>query len=399
MLDSRTVPVVASADLEADIHGTFARYRPSCPFIALDTGGYVVLRHDDVRRLLDDPRLQATETAMPAQAGISQGELYDIFALGMLTANGAVHARRRSALSRTLANQLIEQFRRHFRQAAFALLDECYDNGRLELASGYAARLPILALAGLLDIPGGDVPSFMRDVYEMNEFFRPHATADSVASAESATNRLRLYLDRLLVEAETGPAPGFLRDYLRNVEQDGLSRGEALMQIIQLIIGGTESVRTALVSQAVNLRAHGEQWQAVCDDPALVPDAVAEGLRFEPGIAGVVRVSAADIEIDGWTLPAGQLVILSFISALRDERIFARADSFDISRSNLNMSRLAFGGGAHRCVADALGRAELEEGLSVLVERLPTLQLDAPSAFHGHVFVRSTSQCWVTWQP
>ncbi len=75
----RNVPVVASSDLNANLHATLARYRPAYPFVALDTGGYVVLRHDDVVRLMSDSRLQATEIAMPAQAGVTEGVLYDIF--------------------------------------------------------------------------------------------------------------------------------------------------------------------------------------------------------------------------------------------------------------------------------------------------------------------------------
>lgn len=400
MLDNiRTIPVVASSDLEADVHGTLSRYRQTHPFIALDTGGYMVLRYDDVSRLMRDPRLQATETAMPAQAGIMQGALFDIFQHGMLTANGDVHARRRSPLSRSLAHQMTEEFRQHVRRSAEALIDACYDSGSLDLTSGYAAKLPILALAGLLEIPDADVPSFMQDVHAMNEFFRPGPTEQAVADAEHAALRLRTYLDGHMKHPEACRPESFLSRYLALSQEDGLTRLEVLVQIVQLIIGGTESVRTALVAQTVHLLSEPEQWSAVCADPTLVPNAVAEGLRFEPGIAGVVRVSVEEIDIDGWTLPSGQLVILSTLSALRDERVFDRADVFDISRPNLKMARLAFGGGAHQCVADALGRAELEEGLSVLVERLPGLRLDSEPAFHGHQFVRKTTGCPVRWQP
>ncbi|WP_377299144.1 cytochrome P450 [Rhizobium sp. SGZ-381] len=400
MLDTlHTVPVVASSDLETDVHGTFARYRPAYPFVALDTGGYVILRHEDVSRLLLDPRLQATGTAIPAQAGMSEGALFDIFEQGMLTANADAHARRRSGLSRALAQQVSEEFRQHVRRSAAALIDAYRDGATLDLAADYAAKLPILALAGLLGVPEPDVPTFMQDIHAMDEFFRPHPTEQAVADAEQAARRLRNYLEDLVQAAENNPSEGFLSRYIRLSQEDDVTRLELLVQIVQLIIGGTESVRTGLVAQAVHLLSEPEQWQAVCEDLTLVPNAVAEGLRFEPGIAGVVRVSVEDIEIDGWVLPAGQLVLLSFMSALRDERVFERPHAFDISRSNLKLARLAFGGGAHRCVADALGRAELEEGPSALVERLPNLRLEGRPDFQGHMFVRKTTECRVSWQP
>jgi cytochrome P450 len=244
MLDkTRPVPVVSSLDLGANLHATFARYRRSFPFIAMEGGGYVVLRHDDVVQLMNDPRLQATEVAMPVQAGITAGVLHDIFAHGMLTANSEVHARRRSAMSRALATQVLEQFRRHLQQAATALIDASHADGRLELASGYAAKLPVLALANLLDIPGADIPLFSRDVDAMNAFFRPNPGKEAVADAETAAQRVRTYLDALLTKTEAEKSQGFLARYLRFAEQDELSRSEVLMQIIQLIIGGTESVR------------------------------------------------------------------------------------------------------------------------------------------------------------
>lgn len=399
MLDNiRTIPLVSSADLDADVHSTFARYRSSFPFVTLDTGGSIVLRHDDVARLMSDSRLQATDIAMPVQAGITEGVLYDIFAHGMLTANGEVHARRRSAISRALANQVLDRFRQHLRQAATALIDASYESGRLELASGYAAKLPILALAGLLEVPDADIPAFTRDVYAMNAFFRPNPSEDAVVDAETAALRVRNYLDALLAKAEADQSQGFLAQYLRFAEDDELSRSEVLVQIIQLIIGGTESVRTALIAQTFQLLSHPDQWRSVCADPTLVANAVAEGMRLEPGIAGVVRVSVQDIELDGWTLPAGQLVVLSAISALRDDRVFDRPDVFDMLRPNLRLARLAFGGGAHQCVAEAMGRAELEEGLLILAERLPGLELENAPAFQGHMFVRKAGECWVRWE-
>lgn len=399
MLDTvRDVPVIPSADLETDPHGTLRRYRASHPFAALETGGYIVLGYDDVSRLARDPRLQATEIALPAQAGLSQGALFDIFAHGMLTANGQVHQARRSPMSRALVGEVVEQYRLHVRRSAHALIDRCHADGRMELVGDYAAPLPALGLAGLLGVPNGEIAPFLRDIDAMNAFFRPDATAATASSAEKAAARVRSSIG-LLIDCEGDDrAGGFLQHYVRSAETEPrYARIETLMQIVQLIIGGTESVRTAIVAQTANLLADPLQWRAVCESSELVPAAVAEAMRFEPGIAGLVRLSAEDIAIDGHRLPAGELVVLSLLSALRDERIFDRPDAFDIFRLDVGASHLAFGGGAHKCVADTLGRAALQESLSVLAERLPQLRLETPPVFSGHVFVRGSSECRVSW--
>ncbi|MBX4976159.1 cytochrome P450 [Rhizobium lentis] len=395
---TRTVPTISSAEIERDPHEAFKRYRAIHPIATLETGGTVVLRHADVSRLSRDKRLRATETAIPAHGGITQGALFDIFQHGMLTANGHDHERRRFAITRALASQVIDDFRSCVRNAAEVLIDGFHREGAVELGSGYAAKLPILALAGMLGVPDRDVPVFMRDVDQMNEFFRPNATAAAMAEAELAAQRVQDYLTTVLARKRAGQATDFLSHYLAVADADQRISGvEVIIQLVQLIIGGTESVRAALVAQTANLLSNRAQWEAVCEDPALASPAVSESLRFEPGIAGVVRISTDDIDVDGWTLPAGQMVILSSMSALRDERVFERPDSFDIFRSDLVPSHLAFGGGAHKCVAEALGRAELEEGLNILAKRLPNLTMKTQPIFMGHVFVRRATECWVTW--
>ncbi|GLK79159.1 cytochrome P450 [Methylopila turkensis] len=399
MLDTiQDVPVIASADLETDPHGTLRRYRASHPLAALESGGYIVLGYEDVSRLARDPRLQSTEVALPAQAGLSQGALFDIFAHGMLTANGGVHQARRSPMSRALAGEVAEEYGRHVRRSAHLLIDRCLADSKMELVKQYAAPLPALGLAGLLGVPDGEVAPFLRDIDAMNAFFRPDATAATVSSAEKAAAQVRSSIG-LLIDCEgDDQTGGFLQHYVRLAESEPLhARVETLTQIVQLIIGGTESVRTAIVAQTANLLANPQQWQAVRDNPERVPAAVAEAMRFEPGIAGLVRLSAEDIEIEGRTLPVGQVVVLSVMSALRDERIFDRPDTFDIFRRDHEPSQLGFGDGAHRCVAEALGRAALQEALSVLAERLPHLRLEQPPVFCGHVFVRGSTECRVSW--
>jgi hypothetical protein len=277
------------------------------------------------------------------------------------------------------------------------LIAQCRNEGRLELVSDYAEKLPILALASLFELPEDDLATFSNDVYAMNAFFRPNPSQQTVGSAEAAGLRLRAYLEDRLTIARTGHSDGFLSRYQRYAEQDGLTPIQTLIQLVQLIIGGTESVRTALVAQTAQLLSQPDAWKTVCSDRSLVASAVSECLRLEPGIAGVVRVSVEDIELDGFTLPAGQLVVLSFVSALRDERAFSKPDVFDLSRPNLQRVTLAFGAGAHKCVADAMGRAELEEGLAALLYCLPDLHLENRPSFQGQMFVRDTSKCWVTW--
>ncbi len=83
------------AELEADTHAVFRRYRPMTPLVAHEAGGYMVLRCNDVEQLVRDPRTRSTETEYPEMRGITEGVLFDTFKYGMLSANGALHRQRR----------------------------------------------------------------------------------------------------------------------------------------------------------------------------------------------------------------------------------------------------------------------------------------------------------------
>ncbi|MCL6709002.1 cytochrome P450 [Pseudomonas sp. R2.Fl] len=395
---SENLPVLTVSELDADAHGAFGHWRKTHPVVAHEGGGYLVLRHADVLRLAADPRLQATETALPQSRGITQGPLFDIFQHGMLTANDGTHERRRSPMSRAVAGQLIAQWRRHVRLSAEALIDGFYADGQAEFVSQFADQIPIRTLAGLFGVPPEDLPAFTRNVQELGRFFGAGSTEDDIPASTAAAGQLREYLGNLLRERRKVPDGDFLTVFQAAADDgEGLSPPEAIFQVIQLILGGTESVRAAIVAQTALLLLHREQWKAVCADSSLVPAVVTEALRFEPGIAGLVRITREAIDLEGFTLPAGQLVILSTMSAMRDERVFQRSDIFDIRRPDAPKTHPVFGWGAHRCLAEALARAELEESLIALTSRLPRLRLEDIPIFHGHVFIRNPGRFCVSW--
>lgn len=385
------------AELDADPQAAFKRWRTKSPIVEYESGGLFVLRHADVVRLSSDPRVVSTEAAIPESRGVTDGVLHDFFSLGMLTANGAPHQKRRSIMSRALSTVLAKELRASVRSATEDLIDAVYAQGTAEFVSHFANKIPVLALAGILGVPQEERAAFVSHVGELSRFFSPASTTADIAKSTEAAAFLRDYLMQKMAERHTGAGAGFMNAIREAAEDAGVSPVEAAIQIIQLIIGGNESVRAAIVAQTSLLLLHKSQWNAVCEDQTLVAAAVSEAMRYQPGIAGLVRATADEIELHGHTIPAQTLLILSTISALRDETVYQRPDTFDIHRDDLAREHLAFGVGAHRCVADHLARIELEECLAVLTQRLPKLRLEDIPVFNGHIFVRMPSHFCVSW--
>jgi cytochrome P450 len=146
------------------------------------------------------------------------------------------------------------------------------------------------------------------------------------------------------------------------------------------------------------LLQHPEQWEAVCKDPALIPGAVAESLRYEPSVGSIPRFTLEDIDLDGYVVPRNQMLSLSTLSAMRDVAVYSDPDRFDICRSDQSRKHLVFGGGPHRCLGEALAKAELEEGLAALAARLPRLRVAGdPLTVRGYGGIRRVSNLHVTW--
>jgi cytochrome P450 len=394
------LPVLNVADLDADPHGMFRRYRAAYPFVRHETGAYLVLRHADVERLGNDPRTAASETAHPELFGVTEGPLFDFFEQGMLTANGAVHRRRRSPFTRSFAARTMADLRPHIRRSSEELIESWYADGQVEFVGQFAAQLPARVIGDLLGLPRADIPSFTELVYRVTRFISASIPPDAIPESEAACQQLRDYVEKMLEDRRRAPRDDFLSDFLAKADAAGeLSSLEIIFQIMQLIVGGTDTTRVAIVVQLALLLQQREQWDAVCRDPSLIPAAVAEAMRFEPSVGSFVRVTTEDIEVGGAVLPARQFIMLSTMSGARDEKAYERPDVFDIRRTDQPRLLPVFGAGAHRCIGEALARVELEESLAALAARIPQVQLDEAPAIKGHGGIRRVDTMRISWQP
>jgi cytochrome P450 len=393
------IPTITAEQLNANPHGVFRRYRQTHPVIAHAAGGYFVLRLADVERLSKDPRARASETAFPEMHGVSDGVMFDAFRYGMLTANGDAHRRRRSPFTRTFAARMVNELRPLIRQSAQELVDGWYGDGQIDFLDQFAAQIPARVISDLFGLPREDIPSFTKLVYQVSRFLSLSFTPDEIPDIEAASRQLRDYVERTLDQRRHAPGVDFLSGFVAAADVAvEMSPVEIIFQITQLIVAGTDTTRVAIAMQVALLLQHPEQWMAVCRDSGLIPAAVAESLRFEPSVASFSRVAAEDIEVGGAIIPAGKFVTLSTMSAMRDENAYDNPDVFDIRRIRQPRLHPVFGGGPHRCLGEALARAELEESLAVLTARIPQLRLDRAPAIKGHFGIRRVDAMPVSWR-
>jgi cytochrome P450 len=166
--------------------------------------------------------------------------------------------------------------------------------------------------------------------------------------------------------------------------------------IFQMFFAGHETTVNATAGGMRALLEHRAQWEALCSDPALIPNAVEECLRYAPSVPAWRRVTRRPVTIGGVEVPADARLLVALGSANRDAAQFPNGETFDIHRSNAR-EHVTFGFGRHHCLGADLARMEMRVILEELARRLPGLELDpgqqyqySPNTSHRgpeHVFV------------
>lgn len=392
-------PTLSIAQLDQDPHGVFRRYRHLTPLLRRANAGYLAIRAADVEPLAFDPRTRQVETEQLAARGIVAGPLVDLWSNSMLFSNGSGHRQRRAPMSRAFAFKLIEEMRPRIRAAARNIIGEHMHAGEMDFLGDFASLIPARIIGEILGIPSADVPHFTELVYSVSRSLSFSYARAEIQGMQESAHQLTQYVSELLSSRGSALSNEFLASYSKTVTEAGnLSAAEIISQVVTIIIAGSDTTRGAIAVQVALLLQHREQWDAICADPALIPGAVSESLRYEPVVGSIPRFTVEDIEIDGYVVPRNSILSLSTLSAMRDPGQYVDPDRFNIRRTDHPRRHLIFGLGVHRCLGEVLARAELEESLAALVEELPQLQLaGTPPSLQGHGGIRRIDGMRVQW--
>ena len=244
-----------------------------------------------------------------------------------------------------------------------------------DFAERVAIPLPMLVIAELLGVPSSDHENFRRWSDAMVEAGGSGPTPATMATAAE----LFAYIIAKAAECRRAPR----RDVLTNIalaEIDGVGLSDAELAIfgMTLLVAGNETTRNLLSGGMLALLEHPAQWERLCADPALVPNAVEEMLRWVTPVQSFVRRVERDVELRGKRLRAGEYVALFYGSANRDEDVFGPdADAFDVGRPSARR-HVAFGFGEHLCLGAPLARLEARVVFEELLRRGSRFSLAGP---------------------
>ncbi|HEY3097140.1 MAG TPA: cytochrome P450 [Acidimicrobiia bacterium] len=266
-------------------------------------------------------------------------------------------------------------------EAVAPIVDECIDafvdRREADLVRELTLPFPVNVIASMLGLPREDLPQFHRLAIELI------SVSFDWDRGMRASAQLRDYFAAVLAARRAKPADD-LMSILAAAELDRqrLTDDEIFAFLRLLLPAGAETTYRSSSNLLFGLLTNPDQLDALRADQALMPQAIEEGLRWEPPLTTIVRTATRDTVVEGVEIPAGAVVITNMGSANHDEQYWDRPEEFDIHREQ--RQHVAFAFGPHMCLGMHLARMETRVLLERVFERLPNLRLD-PGADAPHI--------------
>lgn len=365
-------------DLNSDPYPMFRRLREEAPlYYNAEHDFYALSRFDDVNKgLVDHQTFSSARGAIleliKANTPIPPGLI--------LFEDPPIHDIHRKLLARMFTPRKIAELEPKIREYCASCLDPLVGSGRLDFVADLGAQMPMRVIGMLVGIPEAD-QEVIRD--RSNDNMRTEAGKPMTVASEGFDDG-SIFADYLDWRVEH-PSDDIMTELL-NVEftdETGstrrLSRDELLMYVMLVAGAGNETTTRLIGWTGKVLAEHPDQRRQLVENPALIPQAIEELLRFEPPAPHVARYVTQDVEYYGQTVPAGSAMMMLIGAANRDHRRFAPdGDVFDIHRES--RQHLTFSVGAHYCLGAALARLEGRIALEEILKRFPEWEVDLTNA-------------------
>jgi len=388
----------------ANPYPAFRTLRETAPVWRSPFGRTFLTRYEDSQQLMRDRRLgkDYTEpealirrfgpTAMQEPAVVELSHM-------MLMRDPPDHTRLRGLVTKVFTARKIEEMRAGIQAITDRLLDKVAAHGEMDAIRDLAFPLPVLVICELLGIPEADRARFVTATASGAALLNPvPPTRAELDRANEGTLATGAHFEALFERRREEPRDDLLTLLVQAEEAgDHLTTEELRANVTLLFAAGHETTVNLIGNGIWSLHGNPSQWAAIRDNPALIPNAIEEILRYECPVQAVARTVAEPIEFGGIEFNKGELIVALIGAANRDPEVFPDPDRLDVTRERLKP--LSFGGGIHFCIGAQLARIEAEVVFSTLLRRMPDMRLvdDGPPKWRDSFTLRGLTTLPTTW--
>ena len=391
-------------------------------------GFWLVLRHAEVSQVLRNAKLYsshlgATQLRDPA----SKEDLHYVQQM-MLNMDPPEHTRLRRLLQNSFTSTAISKLQDNIHNHARNIVDKVINSqqqGNCDFAKDIAADMPLLSLADILGMPAEDrylmfdwanrVIGFQDPEYAVSSHFdvsqgssiakeaielRPQPDKNGNMPdprSKAGMPDLYRYAHLLAEEKRRNPGDDIMSILLAQVDEEAGSVSiEEFENMFWLFsVAGNETIRNGIPGGMIALLQHPQNLKRLKQNPSLIPGAVEEMLRWWTPVMNFRRTATSDTKLANADIKAGDKVVVSFISANRDELVFSEPDKFDISRTpNPNLS---FGYGPHFCLGAQLAKIQMQAIFTEVLTRFDQISANGEPTFLRSNFQRGVKSLPISW--
>jgi cytochrome P450 len=341
-----------SPSVDADPFPLYRRLRDEHPcFWSKEAQMWVLSRYADIVSAGQDWKTYSSAsgnlmTELPNRAGATLG-----------TTDPPRHDRLRALVQHAFMRRNLEGLAEPIRDIARAAAAGLADQGEFDFKD-FSSSFTVRVLMAALGLPSGDEAlvdeATVREKAVLMVQSDPRTRAKGPEHLE-AFQWMQDYAAQVIALRRAAPRDDLISNFAQaEIDGDRLDEREVLLTTTTLIMAGVESLGGFMMMFAYNLASEPEAQRQVVANPALLPDAVEESLRFNTSAQRFRRRLMRDVELHGQTMREGDFVCLAYGSGNRDERQFPDPDHYDIARKP--RGHLGFGGGVHACLGTAIAR-------------------------------------------
>ncbi|AEV71335.1 cytochrome P450 [Mycolicibacterium rhodesiae NBB3] len=382
---------------EASLHAALTHLRNNAPVSLVDAPDYrpfwAITKHADIMAIERD-----NELWINAPRPMLQTAATDDLSAANLAAGGGLRTliHMDDPLHRDIRKIGADWFRPKAMRALKTRVDELAkiyvdkmveDGPECDFVQEVAVNFPLYVILSLLGLPESDFGRMLKLTQEMfggddDEFTRGKTPEEL---HEVITDFFR-YFTKLTADRRASPTED-LASAIANAKIDGeyLNDIDCLSYYVIVASAGHDTTSAAISGGLLALIENQDQLARLKAKPELMGTAVEEMIRWTTPVKEFMRTATADTEVRGVPIKEGESVLLSYVSANRDEDIFDEPFRFDVGRDP--NKHLSFGYGVHFCLGAALARMEINSFFTALVPRLDSIELAGDPEFIATIFV------------
>jgi cytochrome P450 len=385
MTDTEMAGMLGSEAL-ANPQPMYKALRDTAPVVPIE--GMVIVGGDaDVREVLQHPEVYSS--------GVDAVPIGQVRPLIPLQIDPPHHKDYRKLLDPIFAPKRVALLEDRTRTLVRELIAAVVDDRACNFHAAVAEPLPSTVFLELLGLPVSRAQEF---IALKDGIIRPDAkdARERKRMVDATGQQIYAVLQEVIDDRLAERRDDFLSRFL-DAEVDGqrLTPEDVLDIGYLFFLAGLDTVTASLDCFVAYLAQHPEQRQRLVDDPAAIPHAIEEMLRWESPVAGVIRITTQDTELRGCPIAAGTVVTAMLGSANTDERAWDDVDTIDFDRES--NKHIAFGGGPHRCLGSHLARMELRVAIEEWHAAVPDYSLAPGIELHYSQGLRQVENLELVW--